>query len=183
MREALLTLAASDSQADLGDGDPGGWDLLMRVKAQDRIHVKMARKRLRAWEVGDLLGFFLVVRSLAALVPAARCVDGRYGPDVLYKQDGFHDIIACNMSFGGRRLDLALGRRVFYVIRHDDAVCFELQLVTLRQAIYLHLAHPCYLGTPGGDTDRDALDAFGDRAYLLDLLDLEGANDLGGRRQ
>ena len=47
-----------------------------------------------------------------------------------------------------------------------------LQLVTLRQILYIHLSHPDYIGPSYGTAQREALYGFGDRAYLLDLMDL-----------
>ena len=141
--------------------------VFVRLKTVASIERKMKSKGLDRWEVGDILGLFVCPRTLGAVASIARMLEGTYGSDILYKQNGFADSV-----IDGQRADRAVARRVFHIIRYDAAVCFELQLVTLRQLLYIHLSHPGYVGASYGVTAKKALHDFGDRAYLLDLEDI-----------
>jgi hypothetical protein len=163
-QEARARLAAR-----FGD-QPGAAELFMREKTEASILRKMAAKGLHRWEIGDILGFFLCAESLAGVSRLARLAEDEYGGDILCKQHGFRDVLIDHQL-----LDRVIARRVFHIIRHDSAVCFELQIVSLRQLIYLHLSHPSYIGTPYSESEQQALHAYGDRAYLLDLAELVGS--------
>jgi len=141
--------------------------LFARCKSETSIQRKMAAKGLKRWEVGDVLGFFLAAPCLGDLPALASRVEAEFDGRVLYKQNGYRDSIVDRDS-----LDPAVARRIFYIVGHDDVVCFELQLVTLRQLVYIHLSHPGYIGAPYGPSDRRALRTFGDGAYLLDMEQL-----------
>ncbi len=141
--------------------------LIMRYKLPGSIKRKMRSKGLALWQIGDILGFLICPPTLVGVASVGRVIEDTFAADILYKQNGFADSIIDNQL-----LDRAVARRVFHIVRHDAVVCFELQVMTFRQLVYVHFSHPDYVGTPYGAAARKALYNFGDLAYLLDLKDL-----------
>jgi hypothetical protein len=141
--------------------------LFMRYKSVSSALRKMRAKQIRSWEVGDYLAFAICPPSFHELEDIVTCIDDEFVNDVLYKQNGFVDRVVYRRELPGFP-----GRRVFYIIRFNDVVCFEIQVVTLRQLIFLHLDHSRYVGRPHTANQLKSLRMFGDSAYLLDLLDL-----------
>jgi len=148
--------------------DPDSCNIFMRCKTPESIYRKMCRRKLDVWEVGDLLGFFICPPSLAQLPAYASALETSFGRNILHKQNGF-----LNSLLSRKKLDRAVSRRFFYIIRYDDKICIEIQLITFRQLLYILLSHPHYTGAlTYGIKDHKALYSFGDRSFLLDLHEL-----------
>ncbi len=151
----------------LSSEHPCGWDLLTRMKSEQSAQRKMGKKGLKPWQVGDWIGFTLVFRGLDFMATISELIDAEYRNEILTKQNGFHDSIVYDEP-----LDRAVCRRMFYIIRIDSIVCYELQLMTLRQLLYNHLSHPIYVAGGARSRELDHLYAYGDIAFSMDLMEL-----------
>jgi hypothetical protein len=171
-REAQLEVMREVRRELLGErDDPAAvFGIFARPKSLPSVLRKMREKGLACWELGDYFAVTVCCAELRSLMTMAKLVDQKFEGRILYKQSGF-------LTVRGRGRRRGVTNRVFYVVKQGEIVCFEMQVVTLRQLVFLQVDHPRYVGERFSLRQVESLRRLGDAAYLCDLVEFIGGGE------